>query len=396
LNIYNSLLAQGEDFDIELSRAKLYLWMGDSSKALNEFQRLRKEDPQNFEVKLFLGDAYAYNGEYGDAVDIYNELLEETENEEEINLLNQKINMIPAYGFRKGINGFFNFILPYNLTLRPFADYYQDNQELEFYNYGSSIGFGFARFFQIDGKFHSTALNNTAGESDYLSSFTGHLYFVPASYFSVGGSYGMLNIEGEKQKKIGDLFLRYDNHLNFLLSILYSDNDARRVLYSPRLIGERLDVYTYSLSSVYRLMSTDFEARLTYSYREISDGNKGNNVLLRIGKYFNHDLIVGYEYYFSDYALNTFTYFSPDQFYTHSIWAEWDAYKNERWKIFAGGKIGYAPRIDYVVSDIYCDAKYEFIENLYLRGRIGYGSSFRFDADYQFLSAYLNMYWSFY
>jgi hypothetical protein len=118
--------------------------------------------------------------------------------------------------------------------------------------------------------------------------------------------------------------------------------------------------------------------------------------MLRIGKYFNEDLIVGYEYYFSDYAVNTFTYFSPDQFHTHSIWTEWDTYKNENWKIFVGGKIGYAPRIDYVVSNIYCDARYEFIDNLYLRGRIGYGSSFRFDADYQFLSAYLNMYWSFY
>jgi hypothetical protein len=177
---------------------------------------------------------------------------------------------------------------------------------------------------------------------------------------------------------------------------MYSDNDARRVLYSPRLIGKNLDVYTYSLSSIFRLLGADFEGRVAYNYREISDGNKGNDLMIRIGKYFNPDLIVGYEYYFIDYALNIFTYFSPDQFITHSLWAEWDVYKKDNWDIFFGGKIGYAPGIDYIVSDLYCDAKYEFIENLYLRGRLGYGNSFRFDADYQFLSAYLTMFWSFY
>lgn len=189
---------------------------------------------------------------------------------------------------------------------------------------------------------------------------------------------------------------RYDNRDNFALTLLYSDNDARRVLYSPRLIGENLNVYTYSLSSIYKFIDTGFEVRLGYNFRKVSDGNKGNDLVLRFGKYFNPDFIVGYEYFFIDYAVNTITYYSPDQFDTHSIWAEWIAYKKYQWDIFVGGKIGYAPRIDYVVSELFCDAKYEFIENLYIRGRLGYGNSFRFDADYQFLSAYFNMYWSFY
>jgi len=391
IEVYDNLLEEEYDSEIALDRANTYLWNGDSLKALNAFLELSENDPDNYDAKMGLANSYVANLEYGDADDLYDELIEETDDSLQVVLLKQRQDMLPMYGVTAGLNSAFQFIIPTNFSLIPSFIYYNDNQELTYYQYGLRAEVGMFRYFTIGGSWMRTDIHSLNNQQS-LTELLGQLYFHPFRNFSIGGSLGRLNIERESQKNIGTLEARWFSE-DLLLRVGYRDTDARLLLISPYLIDVRLDAYVYHFSGNYRLKDK-YKFLLFYRYFTISDGNIANDFRLRIGKAFREYTFFGYEYFFSDYGFSSPTYFSPQEYSTHSIWVDYEYKEIRNLDLVLGGQIGYAPSIDFIVGNVFVDASYNVLEDLRLNGRATYGNSYRFGSTYQFISILLSAYWS--
>jgi len=391
IETYNMLLDEEYEENIAFDRASAYLWKGDSLNSLNQFLELSKNAPQNYDYKMGLAESYLMNKEYGNADDLYDELLDIAEDSTKENYIRQRKDMLPLYGISAGLNSAFQYMIPQNISFIPSFTFYDDNQELTYYQYGLRAEVGLFMYFTIGASWQRTDIFSLTN-SQTLTAFSGLLYFHPFSNFSIGGSLGKLNIDRELSKNIGNIEARwYSNDL--ILNAGYKDTDARLVLFSPYLIDNRLDSYVYYFSGNYRYKNK-YKIMMFYQYFNISDGNLANDFRFRLGKAFQENIFWGYEYFFSDFGFSSLIYYSPQEYSTHSIWVDYEYKEIKNLDLIFGGEIGYAPSIDFIVGNIYADASYKPLENLIINGRVSYGNSYRFNSSYQFVSVYLSAYWS--
>ena len=391
IETYDRILDEEYDEKLAYERANAYLWKGDSLNALNQFLELSEDNPDNYDIKLGLAESYILNQDYSEADDVYDELLDLTEDSTQVSYINKRKDMMPMYGVTAGLNSIFQFILPYNLSFIPSFNFYDDNQDLTYFQYGLRAEIGLLQYFTLGGQWMRTDLYSPS-KSQTFTELSAHAYFNPLTNFSIGGSIGRLNIERELHKNIGTIEARWFSK-DLSLTAGYKDTDARLVLFSPYLIDYRLDAYVYYFSGNYRLKDK-YKFMIFYQYFNISDGNIANDFRLRVGKAFREDFFIGYEYFYSDYGFISNFYYSPQEYSTHSVWADYEYYKIENLELVLGGEIGYAPTVDFIVGNIYIDANYKPFENLTINGRATYGHSYRFDSSYQFISIYLSAYWS--
>jgi len=343
--------------------------------------------------RLYLGDAYVMAERYGDAKSIYKDLLESAVDTSEQRMVKERISWLPPSGIGRGlssIGNFFLLFLPTNVGLLPFSSFYLDNQKFQFWNYGMRLDAGFIGFLSVGASWARTNLSNSIINRDFTQ-FKGLAAIFFSQYISLTGSYGVLNIFGEPDRKIGDAALRYAKQDEFSFILSYENNDARMILYSPNLIPFRINANYYRLNAFYNYRNL---VRFSgyYNYFNLGDNNEGNDLQIRLGKRFLENGIFGYEYYFSDFAFISSFYYSPQNFDSHNLWTEWNwAYK--KYKIRVGGKIGYVPSVDFIISEIFGEVTYNPIASLILTGRLGYGNSFRYDSSYKNYSASIIAYW---
>ncbi|HOI29977.1 MAG TPA: tetratricopeptide repeat protein [Melioribacteraceae bacterium] len=347
--------------------------------------------------RMYLADAYVLNEEYGRAEDIYEELLETTTDTSEVRILNQRISWIPPSGFSRGISSIGNFLygfIPTNIGITPFSNYYADNQNLKLWNYGLRLDAGLMGFFGLGAQWNRTNIKTDILSRDFTT-LKGILSIYLFQNLTISAGYGTLNILGEPTKNVGDITLRYEKPDYFSLVANYENNDARLLLYSPTLIYVRLKSELYRLTGYYQFKDL-MKISGYYSYYQISDNNEGNDLQLRFGRKFFKDALFGYEYFFSDFAFVATTYYSPQDFDSHSIWGEYSWQLESKLKGKFGGKIGYVPMADFIISEIYAEASYKPIDLLIISGRLGFSNSFRYDTGYRSFSASLSAYWSIY
>ena len=399
IEMYDKLLNDNYEYDLALQRAKCYLWNEQPDSAIAQLNRLREDQTDDYWTNVFLGDAYMMKSEYAKAEKIYSYVLKKSEEQEQKELLNQKIKLIPPYGFSGTLRSALFYILPYNLSVIPSFNYYKDNQNLQYYDYGIRAEIGFARYFTFSTSYQLTRLYDLSSTPNYrfdiLNSLKFGLYFTPSQNLSIGGGIGNLAINHSSKKKIGFLQVSFNKKNIYGASIYYEDDDIRRHLYAPTLVGVDLDSYRYLFNIFYNYYKY-FRVDANYSYFRISDGNRGNNFILRLSKYFKNNLTAGYEFNFSDFGYLSNLYYSPQTFTVHSIFVDWLILKEHKTTINIGGKVGYAPKVDFVISEFYGDLKYQFVQNLYFDLRLSIGNSFRFDSSYRYFSARAFLYWSFY
>jgi tetratricopeptide (TPR) repeat protein len=345
--------------------------------------------------RMYLADAYALEEEYGRAEDIYEELLEGTMDTSEVRILKQRLSWIPPSGFSRGITSVKNFLfgfIPTNVGIVPFTNYYSDNQNLKFWNYGFRLDAGILGFLGIGGYWGRTNIETNLFTRDFTS-LKGILTIYFSQLFSLSGSYGSLNTLGEPNKNIGDITLRYEKPENYSIAAYYENNDARLILYSPTLINLRLKSELYRLTGFYHFKDL---LRISgfYSYYKLSDTNEGNDIQLRFGRKFFENAYFGYEYFFSDFAFISSFYYSPQEFDSHSLWSEYSLEHDSFLKMNFGGKLGYVPKADFVISELYGELIYNPIKYLNISGRIGFSNSFRYDTGYRSFSASVSAYWS--
>ncbi|MEW6195930.1 MAG: tetratricopeptide repeat protein [Bacteroidota bacterium] len=345
--------------------------------------------------RLYLGDAYALNDEWGKAEDIYDELLDVASDTAEIRILKQRIEWIPPSGFSRGITSFGNllyYFVPTNIGLSPFSNYYVDNQDFRLNTYGLRVDGGFIGFLGLGALWSRTNIDVGSFDRNFTT-FKGVATIFFSRIVSLNASYGNLNIPGEPNKAVGDLTFRIEEPNRFSLVGYYENNDARLLLYSPNMLFTRLKSQLYRFSGYYQHRDV-MRLSVTYSYYNISDNNEGNDIQFRLGRKFFDNGMFGYEYFFSDYAFVSQYYYSPQNFSSHSIWGEYIYNPDESLKAKFGGKIGYVPDVDFILSEVFGEVTYYPFKLLNITARLGLSNSFRYDSSYKSLNASISAYWS--
>lgn len=440
-SIYDEILLEEDDPDVRNLRAKVFLWKKEYDNAIEDFKFVLANDSTNqtsrllfanalansdrydeaereieyfesefedstelnfieedpFKTKLFIADTYVAIEDYSDAEDIYEELLDSTETEENKELINKRLSWIPEYGFSKAFNSGMRFVLPNQIGINPYNIFYRDNQEFNYFVLGLSTDINMSQYWGIGGSFARHFLNSgyyiISLNEKILTEFKGRLNIYPHKYFTASFNYGNSTSEGEEKRELYGVNLSYKNKV--LTQVSFNRSDARFVLYSPYLL------HTYLESDVYRfhfslLKSEKFYLTFDYKYIELSDNNKGNDLQFRVGKSYIENGYLGYEYFYNNYGREDELYYSPKDYESHSIWAKSLVYQKDKVDIDLWGKVGYAPKIDYIISEIKGELSYNPYENLIISGELRLGRSFRYDSKYDYISTYVSVYWSVY
>jgi len=409
-SIYNEVLMTTQDKELTENIYQKQIWLGDALIQDNKLDDAEKLfDHLNDSIKdstlrkdldsrrLFLGDAYAQEEHYGDAKDIYYDLLSSAKDTSDIKIIKQRIDWLPPSGFNKGlfsIGRFLSYFLPTNMGLAGFSNYYLDNQKFQFWSYGLRYDAGFIGFLSLGVLWSRIFLYNSADSREFTE-FKGLASIYFSKYLSLSGSYGILNYTYELNRKIGDLTFKYQKPDEALISFSYENNDARVVLFSPNILYSRFNIDIYRVNLAY-MFKDEVKLLLNYNYYNIGDGNEGNDIQIRFGKKILEYGMFGYEYYFSDFKFISPYYYSPQNFESHSLWTEWNWNFKNYLKLTVGGKIGYVPRLDFIIGDIFTEAKYSPFLNFIISGRVTYSNSYRYDYSYKSFSAYLTIFWGLY
>ncbi|MGE5401495.1 MAG: tetratricopeptide repeat protein [Ignavibacteriales bacterium] len=388
IDIYTKILSEEYTFDVALLRAKAYLWSNDSANALVEFKKLDSEAPDNFEVKMLLGDSYYAMHEYSEARDVYEKILEGTTDSTKIALIQPRLGWLPV----SGINSIFA-TFPNYVGFAPQFSYYSDNLNLKFQNTGGRLELGLTGYLTIGATFsRGTIQSNITSRS--FTVFKGNLFLRFSKYLSFSTGLGNLTYQGTNNHNVADANIRFDKENSFSLLGSYEKTDAGIILFSTRLIDFRINANVFRFSGYYQNQHNLRFSGL-FSYLNLSDGNGANDLQLRLGKSFEPEVFVGYEYVYSNYARKSNFYYSPKNFESHSIWGEWDIQKNAEFNLTLGAKIGYVPLGDFILREISGSTTYKILNSLSITGKLAAGGTFRFDTSYNYVSANLSAYWSF-
>ncbi|MCS7052407.1 MAG: tetratricopeptide repeat protein [Ignavibacterium sp.] len=408
IEAYNNALAQGDYFDAELQRAKVYYSMRDSISAVKAFEDLVKKEPDNFEANLYLGDSYALYGDADKAEKIYDKLLEWELDTAQVSLVKMRYKWLP----RGSSSSLFQTLLSY-VGISPSIAFYTDNIGFNFLNYGGRVEVGLISIFSAGISFYRTNIfTSVNGDLDF-NTFKGHLYFNYKSKLSGGVGLGRTTIGGYLRKPARDAFLRYDEKNKFYVAGIYNYADGSLLLYSPYLLWNRFPTSIYRLEGEYNFdfgvyvyshfQYVEVKPEFTiippitdlYFRNELTYGkNKGNDFQFRIGRYFTENVLAGYEYHYQNFRYRSNLYYTPREFESHSIWADWYVIKDSTTEFKAIGKLGYVPLNDFIIMQGGLSFKYNLRDNLqlYIYGLAGKTS--RDEVAYRFLSLYASLFWT--
>lgn len=387
--IYDTVLSKDYDLDIDVERAKLYFYMGDSTKALEEFSRLVDKKPTDFYVNLYLSDLYLMMHESGKARNVIEGISQHIMDSTMVLDSAQTIALELRYKWmeRTGLWGGLG-----RFALAPNFMFYKDSQGFQLESTGGSIIMSLTNFLSLGASFARTTItSNQIGNS--FTTFKGDLYFRFSDYVTMSTSFGTITANLLERKNINNISLKYEDPEILLLSGSYESNDARVILSSSTLaFSNNADILKFS---GYWKSKSGIKISSYFSFLKITDGNEANQFQFRIGKELYKYLMIGYEYDFQNFALASTYYYSPQNFQSHSLWADWKVLEDQELKVTVGGRLGYIPASDYVIREVYAEAAYNPVASFIIQGKITMGSSYRFDASYNMISIYISAYWSF-
>ncbi len=397
LSIYNDLLYNEYDYEIDMQRASVYYQMGDSLTALSEFKRISADNPNEFLPTLYLGDTYGRMRQYSDARTVYKGMLKDRTDSTEIQIINQRLGWLPPTGFGTMFIGF-----PSYFAIAPTASFYADNLKFRAVSYGLRVEMGLFNFLSAGASFTRTHLNSETFNRTF-SALRWHLYFRFSELVSASVGYGSSVSLGEVDRAVYDVSLRVQRPEEFSFYAVYERLDARMLLNSPFLINTVIFADAHRLGGFYQFPNK-LRISANYNHIAISDGNKGNDFLFRIGREWYENFRLGYEFFHATYArsdiagtpmaLRQYPYYTPQKLNTHSLWAEWDFLKDENVTLTLGGKLGYLPAGDFIIREAFIGGSYSILPGLALNGRLAVGSTYRFDQSYDSVSGIISLYWT--
>ncbi len=388
IDTYNNVLSQGYDFNADYSRATTYFAMGDSVKALEEFKRLAKEHPDNFNVNLYLGDSYMRMKEYGKAEDVYNNMKDNLKlDSSQVATVDQRYKWMPVTGF----NGFLSTFPTYAL-LTPTASYYNDNQGVINSIEGLRLDLGITSFLSVGAEGFRTQLSSNATRI-YSNTYRWDITLRLLENLILGANFGSANYSNSYRQPVAEIYARSEVADQYSVYGSYSQLDASQVIYSPYLIGYRLNAHLFRAGGYYQTKS-GLRTTLDFSLMNFSDGNQGYSLGFRLGKYFYPHFMLGYAYFGSGFQNTSPLYFSPNGYSTHNLFADWDIIRDSSATVTIGGLIGFVANSSYIIRQGYITATYRLFDRLTLQGSLVDGSSVFNYAGYSSYMVRFAAYWS--
>jgi len=402
MDTYNQVLAAGPNYEAQKARANLFYVTGDSVSALREYKSLVKQDSTDFDVYLTLGDTYAKLKEPDSARTVYNQLLDwKNLDSTKIGLINQRKKWLPVTGVAAIFESFPNYV-----GLAPILSYYTDNLSFRLLSGGGRLELGVTNFLSFGISFIRTSLRANAAslDEDVLNTmyFTGEQFFTSfkglfilrfSDNLSAGVGLGTLGAQGKFNRIDNDVFIRYERRDTVNVTVNYQNTDASIILYSPYLLDIRQYASLYSLSGYYKNRE-GLKIAGHFQYVGVDDGNAGNDFSIRVGKYFWSDVVVGYEYSYSNYKYKSKYYYSPRNFESHCLWMDNDLDKKDYLRVSIGGKIGIIPQSTLIALEGHIDAEYKPTKRLILSGKISIGSTSIDNSSYRYFSGQASVYWN--
>ncbi len=383
IKIYDMLLSSQYDYETDKQRAKVILWNGDSLLAVKEFKRLVKKNPDDVEVKLLLGDSYLKAGQTQNAKRIYEELLSKSPNSHIIKL---------RLGWLGGSDKFSIESFPRYLQLIPQGFYFTDNTNFKLNNIGIDLDLGITNAIAI-GISGSHGNLYSSIENLRFNQFKGSVYAKLSEFINGSFSFGQTYFVNNKQESLFDINLSLHKKNTYTISAFLNYSNAVFILYSPFLISKGLNAYYYGLNAEYKFKN-NFVLSGKYAMLNVSDNNRGNQFQARLGKIFEDDITAGYEYYY--YSLNKLTalYWSPNNFESHSLWMDWNLFKDETITFNLGGKVGLIPQNNFILSEFYASIKYQINNSISFNAKVTTGSSSRSNIGYRSTSLQASLFWN--
>ena len=391
IKTYDKILQMGPDYNVASLRAVNYLSKGDTTRAFEELSSLKIERPYDFSVNFYLGDIYERTNRNDEAIDLYESIIA-ANGKNGVNLDSSQIYIFQTrLGYLKAGSGYGTTLLGY-FALSPFASFYSDNQNFTLYNYGGRIETGIVPHVSLGASYIRYNIKSLTDQR-YLTSFLGHLIF-SIQNFTASVGLGQTTTLSSSQKNVIQAVARYEKKNSFGLSFSYEKNDARVLLYSPALLNANISADLYRVTGSYSI-APSVSVSGSYSYVNISpDTNSGHDLRVKLGRSLDYGLSIGYEFNYVSYARISRLYYSPLNFQSHSIWGNWNFYKERLSSFNAGGKLGYVPSYDFVLYELYGEAVYHPVPVFTVTGRISHSSTIRQGIGYNFWAGYITAYLS--
>jgi Tetratricopeptide repeat len=383
ISIYNQLLIEKpNDYSNAKQRAKLLLWSEDYSKALDEFIKLNKINPNDAEVKLLLADSYAGVRDFNNAKEVYEELLAISPSSP---LLKQRLSWIEGPSYQ---NGF-----PVYTMLTPDFNYFTDNFGFLYSTYGLRLDLGITDYLTIGASAYGGFLGSDSLTNN-ISIYKGNIIGRFSQTVYASASIGSTIFPNDENQLLAEVALKAEQPKLYAFSVNYFSMDAAQLLYSPNLVDTRLRSNYFLLMGDY-LIKSGWKFAGSYAFITVSDDNKANRLQLRFGKIFDKVLGVGYEYYYFDVKNITDLYWSPENFETHSIWADWEIVNDADVNANIGGKLGYIPSDEFILREFYGTTSVKLADSFTIQGRLTFSTTAQSGKGYTSTSFGLSAFWSF-
>jgi tetratricopeptide (TPR) repeat protein len=383
ISIYNSLLFETpDDYLIAKERAKLFLWGKNYSMALDEFLMLSKKNPDDAEVKLLLGDSYAGVKDFDKAKEVYEELLVISPSSP---MLQQRLSWVEGPSYQ---NGF-----PVYTMLTPDFNYFTDNFDFLYSTYGLRLDLGITNYLTIGASAYGGILSSDSVTNN-ISILKGSIIGRFSQTVYASASLGSTLFPNDENQLLAEVTLKAEKPKLYSFSANYYSMDAAQLLYSPNLVDTRLRSDYFLLMGDY-IIKTSWKFAGSYAFITVSDDNKANRLILRFGKIFDKIVGVGYEYYYYDVKNQTSLYWSPENFESHSIWADWEIVNDSDVTANIGGRLGYIPTDEFILREFYGVTSVKLADSFMIQGRLTFSTTAQSGEGYTSTSLGLSAFWSF-
>lgn len=404
LEIYQSILKDGYDYDVALMEAKAFFASGDSLMAVEKFRYIVNEEPDDFESRLFLCDAYTKVEKYDSAQAVLDSLKTWDLDSTELSMVEVRENWIPVTGVLATIESF-----PAYVGFAPTGGFYTDNLGFRLLSYGGRLELGINQYLAIGASFYKYQIYNNDDTRDY-NSFKGHVFLNLSYNFRCDFGYGVINTLGVDTDDEIEANIDYLKKDLMRFTFNYKHSYSGTLLYTKNFVGFPKQYKTdhYKLMGSY-LLNDRLLFQGYFQYLRNTDSNEGNSFQLKPGYYLRDYLLLGYEFFYSNYKFESSLYYTPIDFESHAAWADWIVSDTDELQFTISGKLGIvAAESTNVIRELGVKSKYKPTKNFTLEGELSLGSTIRQKEtynnpdpsteertfSYSFASGRISLFWS--
>jgi Flp pilus assembly protein TadD len=386
ISLYDKLVASGfGDYETLKLRAKVIFWSGDSLNAMREFRNLVENNPEDAETKLFLADTYLQLKQYRSAREIYSALLDESPNS---HILKMRMKWLGS----EGITGFSFDTFPTYVLVSPQGNYFTDNTGFNYKLGGLGVESGVTNSLSFGVSGYRGSLSSEFSNINF-NNLKGSVFIKMKNDIRLSGSVGQSYFSNNRKENIIEASINFADNKTYSATVFYNNMDAAFILYSPFLVSNRLTAEYLGFNGNYSSKSGLIISG-KYAFINVSDANQGNQFQFRLGKEFQDDIKAGYEYYYYNILEITDLYWSPQNFESHSVWADFTLVKDIETNLNIGGKLGLIPENDFLLREFFVELKYNLAANLNLQAKFITGSSSRSGIGYNSTSFQFGAFWT--